>query len=88
MVQLPEAAMTKNDLPSLIRETDLFVPVSKVNLLPWLLGVVPAMPANTFVPLVSCEPVRLWGDPSEVRNTNTPPGTDEASGMIQVVAKS
>jgi len=53
MVQLPEAAMTKNDLPSLIRETDLFVPVSKVNLLPWLLGVVPAMPANTFVPPVS-----------------------------------
>lgn len=57
-VKLPLAAETKKDLPSLIRATDVPSVPGNVNFAPLFAGVAPAIPAKTFVPPVSSEPVR------------------------------
>jgi hypothetical protein len=85
IAQLPEEAMTRKLFPSLTRATEEPITGASVRALPWLAGVAPGIPANTSVPFASCEPVSKCACVSlSDLNTNTPPGTDDANGIVVV----
>lgn len=82
-MQEPDIAVTKNEFPSQIKATEEPTPAAKVNFQPWLSGVAPGTPANTFVPFDSAEPVKkcAWSGEALLK-TNKPPGTLDANGMV------
>ena len=77
--------MTRKLFPSLTRATEEPITGASVRALPWLAGVAPGIPQKTFVPFVSKEPVNLCACVSlSDLKTNTPPGTDDANGIVVV----
>lgn len=85
-VTLPEAAMIIKEAPLDINATDEPSTAGNVSLEPIPSGVAPGIPAKTLTVLASWEPVRTWAWAEAVRNTNVPPGTEDANGITQVRA--